>query len=194
MYGHGSHLGHVTWIIWINFQSPIPLRLHMKCGFNHPSGFSGKEVWKCWIQVTLDQCQWMIFIFDIHLGSCPRLVNCIYQFWYHRLQQFLKYPLFYLFPIQKHKGPNLTLPWNISKSTQSHHLNKLGRTQEPSAAFQLSMSSAVWFQRRRFFKIFTIYGHGGHISHVTWTIWTIYHSPIRWRLHIKFGFNRPSSF
>ena len=28
----------------------------------------------------------------------------------HRRQWFPKYPLFYLFPIQKHKGPNLTLP------------------------------------------------------------------------------------
>ena len=28
----------------------------------------------------------------------------------HRRQQFLNNPLFYLFPIQKHKGPNLTLP------------------------------------------------------------------------------------
>ena len=27
----------------------------------------------------------------------------------HRPQQFLKNPLFYLFPIQKYKGPNLTL-------------------------------------------------------------------------------------
>ena len=35
----------------------------------------------------------------------------------HRLQQFLKNPLFYLFPIQKHKGPNLTLPYNRSGST-----------------------------------------------------------------------------
>ena len=28
----------------------------------------------------------------------------------HRRQKFLKNPLFYLFPIQKHKGPNLTFP------------------------------------------------------------------------------------
>ena len=28
----------------------------------------------------------------------------------HRRQLFLKNTLFYLFPIQKHKGPNLTLP------------------------------------------------------------------------------------
>ena len=44
------------------------------------------------------------------------------------------------------------------------------------AAYQLSL--ALWFQRRRFFKIFTIYGHGGHIGHVTQTIWTNFHSPI----------------
>ena len=47
--------------------------------------------------------------FDIHKGSCSHLDNCIYQFWHHRLQQFLKNPLFYLWPRQKHKRPNLTL-------------------------------------------------------------------------------------
>ena len=31
----------------------------MKFGFNWFSGFLGKEVWKCWIWVTLDQGQWM---------------------------------------------------------------------------------------------------------------------------------------
>ena len=30
---------------------------------------------------------------------------------------------------------------------------------------------------RRFFKVFTIYGHGGHLGHVTWTIWTNFCSP-----------------
>ena len=34
--------------------------------------------------------------------------------------------------------------------------------QKPDAAYQLSRSSAIWFQRRRFFKVFTIYEHGGH--------------------------------
>ena len=31
---HGGHLGHVTWIIYINFRSPFPRRLHMKFGFD----------------------------------------------------------------------------------------------------------------------------------------------------------------
>ena len=86
IYGHGGHLGHVTWTIWANFRCPIPFRLHMKFGFNRPSGFSGKEVWKCWHWVTLDQGHWMTLTFDIHICSCTHLVNFIYQLWHHRLQ------------------------------------------------------------------------------------------------------------
>ena len=54
IYGHGGHLGHVTWTPQTNFRSPIPWRLHMKFGVNQPSGF-GEDVWKCWqtdIQTT----------------------------------------------------------------------------------------------------------------------------------------------
>ena len=54
------------------------------------------------------------------------------------------------FPIQKHKGPNLTLPYNRSRSTQGHHLNKLNNTRVPKAAYQISMSQAFWFRRRKF--------------------------------------------
>ena len=38
------------------------------------------------------------------------------------------------FPIQKHKGLNLTLPYNRSWSTQGHHLNKFASTRAPDAA------------------------------------------------------------
>ena len=30
IYGHGGHLGHMTWTKYINFLSPIAWRLHMK--------------------------------------------------------------------------------------------------------------------------------------------------------------------
>ena len=60
-------------------------------------------------EVTLDEVQWMTLTFDIHQASCTNLVDWIYQLWYHRQQKFLKNPLFYLFPKQKHKGPGLTL-------------------------------------------------------------------------------------
>ena len=44
IYGHGSHLGHVTWTPRLN---KLPRRLNMKFGFNRPSGFR-EDVWKCW--------------------------------------------------------------------------------------------------------------------------------------------------
>ena len=34
IFGHGGHLGHVTWTIYINFRSS----LHMKFGIDWPSG------------------------------------------------------------------------------------------------------------------------------------------------------------
>ena len=37
-YGHGGHLGHVTWIINIYIGSHILLMLHIKFGFDLPSG------------------------------------------------------------------------------------------------------------------------------------------------------------
>ena len=43
-YGHGGHLGHVTWTIYINFRSPFPRRLHIKFGFDWQSGFRGEDV------------------------------------------------------------------------------------------------------------------------------------------------------
>ena len=103
---------------------------------------------------------------------------------------FLKNPLFYLFPIRKHKGPNLTLPLNRSRSTQGHHLNKLGSIRVLDAANQVSRSLTFWFQRR-FFKGFAIYGHGDHFGHVTWTIWTNFRSHIPCRLHMKLASTGP---
>ena len=40
IYGHGSHLGHVTWIIYIHIGSPF----HIKFGFDWPSGFRGEDL------------------------------------------------------------------------------------------------------------------------------------------------------
>ena len=47
---------------------------------------------------------------------------------------------------------------------------------------------------RRFFKVFTIYGHGGHLGHVTWTIYINLCSPFPRRLHIKFRVDWPRDF
>ena len=43
-YRHGSHLGHVTWTIYINIRSPYIRRLHIKFGFDWPSGFREEDL------------------------------------------------------------------------------------------------------------------------------------------------------
>ena len=48
IYSHGSHIGHVTLTIYINFLSPFPRMLHMKFGFDWPSGFRGEDVSLLW--------------------------------------------------------------------------------------------------------------------------------------------------
>ena len=39
IYGRGGHLGQVTHMPQTYFRSPDPWRLHMKFGFDWPSGF-----------------------------------------------------------------------------------------------------------------------------------------------------------
>ena len=45
-----------------------------------------------------------------------------------------------------------------------------------------------------FCSVFTIYGRGGHLGHVTHMPQANFCSPYPRRLHIKFGFDRASSF
>ena len=45
-----------------------------------------------------------------------------------------------------------------------------------------------------FYRVFTIYGRGGHLDHVTQMPQTKFRNPYPRRLHIKFGFDRSSSF
>ena len=42
--GRGGHLGHVNRMLSTYFRSPYPMRLHIKFGFDWPSGFRGEDV------------------------------------------------------------------------------------------------------------------------------------------------------
>ena len=44
IYGHGGHLGHVTWIIYINFLSPFLWRLPIKFGLDSQKGFREEDI------------------------------------------------------------------------------------------------------------------------------------------------------
>ena len=46
IYRRGGHLVHVAWTIYTNFGSFPPRRLHIKFGFDWPSGFRGEDLFK----------------------------------------------------------------------------------------------------------------------------------------------------
>ena len=48
IYSHGGHLGHVTLTNYINFHSLFLRMLHIKSGFDWPSGFREVDVSILW--------------------------------------------------------------------------------------------------------------------------------------------------
>ena len=121
-------------------------------------------------------------IFHSFLSS----INCLHQLSGHRLQWFLKNPLFSIFPIEK-PVTKFDLAKNRSRSLQGHHLNKLWWAGVPDATYQVLWKSVHWFQRRRFLKDFTMYGHGGHLGHVTSIMFIDFHFLVLESLHTEFG-------
>ena len=45
-------------------------------------------------------------------------------------------------------------------------LNKFGSNRVPDVVHQISRSSVSWFRRKRFLKVFIIYGTGSHLGHM----------------------------
>ena len=79
------------------------------------------------------------------------------------------------------------------RSTQGDNLNNLGSTCIANASYKVLRSSVYWFWRR-FFKVFTIYGHDSHVGHVTQLICINFHSYSPSSFHMSFGFKSPNCF
>ena len=108
-------------------------------------------------------------------------------FWRRR---FLKF----FFPIQMHREANLTLLYKGQTSAYDNSFSNFGRPPVPDDSCKGSVQRHSRFWRRRFLKIFTIYGSGGHLGQRTATILAIFRSPILRRLHMKFEQNWLSGF
>ena len=85
IYGHGGHLGHVTWTKYIIFLSPFAWRLHMKFKSNWPSSFREEVLWKCWWQadgqrLSSYKLPWSIWLREANdimtLTSCSHKSSC----------------------------------------------------------------------------------------------------------------------
>ena len=146
-------------------RGPLVLYCSPECwGYVKISGYWEKQVKKYWLWLNwtkVNERPWPLVLIKPHVLI---LVDCIYQLLYHRLQQFLKNPLFLL---NRSIQDQIWSCRKIGQDHPSHHVNKLSFTRVREAAYQVSRSSAFRFQRRRFLKGFTIFGHGGHLGHVT---------------------------
>ena len=67
-----------------------------------------------------------------------------------------------------------------------HHFSNFGRPPVPDDICKDSATRHPRFWRRRFLKVFTIYGHGGHLGQWMATILAIFHFPAPGRLQMKF--------
>ena len=167
--------------IWINFHPNIPWRLHMNFGFKWPNVFLRKKKYenveseRPWTKVSEGHWSWVV----INCHVLIYLTICT-NFHLTGFNSFLEIFSLSIFPY-KNKSTKFDLAVKLG-----HHLNKFGSTLVTNAAlYQVSRSSAFWFQRRW----------------AWWPSWScdINHlyslSPfIPWRPHMKFGFNRPSGF
>ena len=70
-----------------------------------------------------------------------------------------------------------------------HYLSNFGRSPVPDDLSKDSAPRRPRFWRRRFLKVFIIYGHGGHLGEWTATILANFRSPNLRRLDMKFEQN-----
>ena len=88
-----------------------------------------------------------------------------------------------------HREANLTLPLKGQMSTYNNSFSKFGRPLIPDDLCKNSAPRHSRFWKRKFLKVFTIYGHGGHLGQQTAKILAIFCFPtLRW-LYMKFEQN-----
>ena len=102
-----------------------------------------------------------------------------------RHAQFCRRRFLKVFPIQKHREANLTLPSKGQTSTYDNSFSNFGRPLVPDDSCKDSAPRHPRLWRRRYLKVFTIYGHGGHLGQRTAAILANFRSPILRRLHMK---------
>ena len=187
IYGRGSHIGHVTSIMSINFHFLESESLHIKFIFDWPSGFWEKPVLSfiCnWLWVKVKKWPWPsyshIFIILCNFRSQAAKVLKINSFHFF-LQKSLSYQIW---PCRKiGQGQPRIIIWTNYDKQESSMLH---------TKFHGNRSTGS--REEDFWRVLTIYGHGSHLGHVTSIMSINYHFLVPESLHVKFGFYWPSGF
>ena len=77
---------------------------------------------------------------------------------------------------------------------KDHHFSNFGRSPVLEDLCTDKAPGLIRFWRRRFLKLFIIYGHGGHLGQWTTTILAIFRSPNLRSLHFRFEQHWPRGF
>ena len=92
------------------------------------------------------------------IPSLAQLVVCIYQHSGHRLQWFLKNPLFSIFPIEKPMLPNLTLPLNSQGQPRVIIWTNYDGLESQMLRTKFRGNRSTGSGEEDFWRVFTIYG------------------------------------
>ena len=179
-----GHLGHVTWIKYINLLSPLPWgcmwALHgIGLVVSEEKSFENVDRWR----------------------ARSRLINHLdlknFLIWMHfhiRGHKSTRKSTFSVFPSQSLREQI----WPCHKISQGHTrvficLNFSELPPLPSKRYKPNFKARK-ISRRRTTKVFTIYWYGSHLGHTTWAKYMNFLSLFARRLHMKFNLNRFSSF
>ena len=117
-------------------RGPLILYRLPECwGYVKMSGCWGKGSLKLLNLSDLEQGQWMTLPFGTQSFNYSFSWLHIPTFISHTTIVSEKKHIVLTFYIQQHRGPNFTLPYDRSGSTQGHRLNKVGSTWELDAAY-----------------------------------------------------------
>ena len=75
-----------------------------------------------------------------------------------------------------------------------HHFSNFCRPPIPDDLCKDSAKKSPRFWRKRFFKVFTIYGHGSHLGQWMATALAIFHSTAPGRLQMEFEQHWPRGY
>ena len=110
----------------------------------------------------------------------------------HRRHWFLKNPLFYLFPIQKHKGPNLTFRKISQAQPRVIIWTNLVVLKHPMLHNKFQGHRPFGSGEEDFLRFSLYMGMAAILVMWPGPFEKNFRSPIPWRLHMTFGLNRPS--
>ena len=122
--------------------------------------------------------------------ACPRKApNEIWATLAQRLHKRTHLKFWTFFPYKCIEKQTLACHKKGQISMYDHYFSNFCRTPVPDDLCKDSAKRHLRFWRRRFLKVFSIYGHGGHLGQQTVTILAIFRSPNLRRLQMKFEQN-----